>query len=63
MLLLISDLDVTQEELSIFDQMYREAKQNPTRPESQFEVVWLPIIDTSLPWTEAKQKQFETSQT
>ncbi|KAL1804509.1 hypothetical protein DCAR_0936160 [Daucus carota subsp. sativus] len=61
-LLLISELDFSQEELSLFDSMYREAKQNPSRPESHHEVVWLPITDRSTPWTNEKQQQFESSQ-
>lgn len=62
MLLLISDLDLSQVELSILDQMYRESRQNPDRPESQYEVVWLPIVDRTIPFTEQKQKQFEAIQ-
>lgn len=61
-LLLISELDFSQEELSLFDGMYREAKQNPSRPESHHEVIWLPITDRSIPWNEEKQQQFENSQ-
>ncbi|KAI3744753.1 hypothetical protein L1987_57844 [Smallanthus sonchifolius] len=33
-LLLVSDLDLAPDELTVLDQMYREARQNPTRPES-----------------------------
>ncbi|GAB4829294.1 hypothetical protein Ancab_018962 [Ancistrocladus abbreviatus] len=58
-LLLISDLDLSHEELSILYQMYQESRQHPTREESQHEVVWLPIVDRSTPWNESKQKQFE----
>ncbi|KAL2903442.1 Protein SIEVE ELEMENT OCCLUSION B [Bienertia sinuspersici] len=61
-LLLISDLDISHEELSILDQMYQESRQHPTRMESQYEVVWLPVIDRSTPWNEQKQKQFESLQ-
>ncbi|GMH01541.1 hypothetical protein Nepgr_003380 [Nepenthes gracilis] len=56
-LLLISDLELSHEELSILDQMYQESRQYPTRAESQYEVVWLPVDST--PWNETKQKQFE----
>ncbi|KAJ4961251.1 hypothetical protein NE237_021161 [Protea cynaroides] len=61
-LLLISDLDISQEELSILDQMYRESRDLPIKPESQFEVVWLPVVERSLPWTEEKEIQFERLQ-
>lgn len=61
MLLLISDIDLPQEELSILDQMYREARQNPTKPDSQYEVVWLPIVPNlrTTPWTDEHQSKFE----
>ncbi|XP_057542530.1 protein SIEVE ELEMENT OCCLUSION B-like isoform X1 [Amaranthus tricolor] len=61
-LLLISDLELSNEELSILDQMYQESRQHPARMESQYEVVWLPIVDKSTPWTEQRQKQFESLQ-
>ncbi|KAM7484165.1 hypothetical protein LguiA_000174 [Lonicera macranthoides] len=61
-LLLISDLDLSQEELTILDQMYRDSRQQPARPESQYEVVWLPIVDRTTPFTEQKQKHFEAIQ-
>ncbi|KAL5793288.1 hypothetical protein ACOSP7_001882 [Xanthoceras sorbifolium] len=63
-LLLISDLDISQEELSILEQIYNEARQqHGTRHESLYEVVWLPILDPAIPWTETKQQQFENLQT
>ncbi|KAL5829285.1 hypothetical protein ACOSQ3_018753 [Xanthoceras sorbifolium] len=61
-LLLISDLDVSNDELFILEQMYQESRQHPTRTESQYEVVWMPIVDRTTPWTEAKQQQFESLQ-
>ncbi|KAJ4729343.1 protein SIEVE ELEMENT OCCLUSION B-like [Melia azedarach] len=61
-LLLISDLDILQEELSILEQIYTESRQYPTRHESQYEVVWLPVIDPAIPWTDTKQKQFDSLQ-
>lgn len=61
-LLLISDLDISHEELTILDQMYQESRQQASRMESQYEVVWLPVINRSTPWTEQKQKQFEALQ-
>ncbi|KAL9672815.1 hypothetical protein QQ045_029068 [Rhodiola kirilowii] len=58
-LLLVSDLDISTEELSILEQIYNESR---TRGESQFELVWMPIVDQNMPWTELKQKQFESLQ-
>lgn len=56
-LLLISDLDLSIVELSMLDQIYRESRQNKTRSESDYEVVWMPIVES--PWTEDKQVKFE----
>lgn len=62
-LLFISDIDLSHDpELYILDQMYTESRQHPTRPESQYEIVWLPVGDRSTPWNETKQKQFESLQ-
>lgn len=56
-LLLISDLDISIVELSMLDQIYRESRQNKTRAESDYEVVWMPIVEPT--WTEEKQTKFE----
>ncbi|KAI6686631.1 hypothetical protein NL676_032544 [Syzygium grande] len=61
-LLLISDIDLPHEELYVLEQMYQEAKQVPSRMESQYEIVWIPVIGRSTPWNEEKLKQFETLQ-
>ncbi|CAL1391622.1 unnamed protein product [Linum trigynum] len=61
-LLLISGLDILQEEIAILEQIYNEARIDPTRHDIQYEVVWLPILDPSVPWTDGKQKQFESLQ-
>eukprot|EP00258_Populus_trichocarpa_P017390 XP_006378256.2 protein SIEVE ELEMENT OCCLUSION B [Populus trichocarpa] len=61
-LLLISDLEISHEELSMLQQMYSEAREQPGRPESQYEVVWLPVVDRSSPWSETKHKLFEDFQ-
>ncbi|KAK9675507.1 hypothetical protein RND81_11G011000 [Saponaria officinalis] len=64
-LLLITDLDISEEELSILEQMYqesRDSRQHPGRLESHYEVVWVPVVDRTHPWTEQKQKQFENNQ-
>lgn len=62
-MLLISDLDISQDELAILEQIYNEARQQATRHENLYEVVWLPIVDPAIPWTDAKQQQFENLQT
>ncbi|KAK4373165.1 hypothetical protein RND71_008549 [Anisodus tanguticus] len=62
-LLLLSDLDIATQEFFVLHHMYEESKAQPSRPESQYEVVWLPVVDKNLsPWTEAKQMKFEEVQ-
>ncbi|TXG56162.1 hypothetical protein EZV62_017475 [Acer yangbiense] len=58
-LLLITDLDVSLDELMILQQTYQDSRQHLTRTESQYEVVWMPIMDSTAQWTEDKQKKFE----
>ncbi|KMS97264.1 hypothetical protein BVRB_7g177090 isoform C [Beta vulgaris subsp. vulgaris] len=43
----------------ILDHIYRESRM---RPELQYEIVWVPIIDNSVPWTDAEQHKFEQLQ-
>nr|GMD13296.1 protein SIEVE ELEMENT OCCLUSION B-like [Ipomoea batatas] len=57
--LLVSDLEIPNEVVSMLRHMYHDSKQDPSRPESQFEVVWLPIVDRRSAWTEAKDRQFQ----
>ncbi|KAJ7957669.1 Protein SIEVE ELEMENT OCCLUSION B like, partial [Quillaja saponaria] len=61
-LLFITGLDLAQEELMILDQMYQESRQDPTRAESEYEVVWLPVVDRTIPWNEVKQNKFDNMQ-
>ncbi|KAL8137857.1 hypothetical protein V2J09_003858 [Rumex salicifolius] len=61
-LLLISDLEIPSEELSMLYQIYNVSRESPTKPESQYEVVWIPVVDRSIPWDDTKQKQFEDLQ-
>ncbi|XVF60171.1 hypothetical protein PTKIN_Ptkin08bG0022900 [Pterospermum kingtungense] len=58
-LLLISDLDILQDEVVILEQIYHESWSHPTMQESQYEFVWLPVLDPSVPWSEIKQDKFE----
>ncbi|KAJ9176285.1 hypothetical protein P3X46_011617 [Hevea brasiliensis] len=59
-LLYISDLELPHEELAMLEQMYTESRDQPTRTESQYEVVWLPVVDRSTQWNDAKQSQFDS---
>ncbi|KAE8023572.1 hypothetical protein FH972_009250 [Carpinus fangiana] len=61
-LLFISDLELSRDELSMLEQMFVEARSHPARLESQYEVVWLPVLDRSTPWNDTKRKQFEALQ-
>lgn len=62
-LLLLSDLDIAPEELFILHHMYAESKAQPSRPESNYEVVWIPVVDKRVTtWTEEKQMKFEQVQ-
>lgn len=63
MLLYITDLrHVSDQELMIFEQMYQESRQESARLESQYEVVWLPVVDKAKPWTQVKKNKFERLQ-
>ncbi|XP_024196631.1 protein SIEVE ELEMENT OCCLUSION B [Rosa chinensis] len=56
-ILFLTDLNILHEnEYMIVQQMYVEKRHKPMKPESQYEVVWVPIVDT---WTEDKYEQFE----
>ncbi|XP_059657798.1 protein SIEVE ELEMENT OCCLUSION B-like [Cornus florida] len=61
-LLFISDLELSHEEQSILEQMYNESREDPKSPERLYQVLWLPVVDRSAPWNDAKQKQFEYTQ-
>ncbi|XP_031380311.1 protein SIEVE ELEMENT OCCLUSION B-like [Punica granatum] len=62
-LLLISGLDISQEELSILEQIHSESKMHASRHENPYEVVWIPVFDRSkTQWTDEMQKQFEALQ-
>ncbi|XP_058227605.1 protein SIEVE ELEMENT OCCLUSION B-like [Rhododendron vialii] len=62
-LLLISSLDISPDELSILEQIYNESRQHATRLDNLYEVVWIPIVDRRVQqWTDPMQKQFESLQ-
>lgn len=58
-MLLISDLDLSTDELPILVQFYQEAQ---TRQEVQYEIVWLPIVNMSVPWNEGQEQKFKQLQ-
>ncbi|XP_021299174.1 protein SIEVE ELEMENT OCCLUSION B [Herrania umbratica] len=59
-LLLISSLDFSSDELAILEQIYNESRVHATRLESQYEVVWIPVVDRSVvPLTDEIQTKFE----
>ncbi|XAR51937.1 hypothetical protein NMG60_11006745 [Bertholletia excelsa] len=57
-LLLISSLDISQDELAILEQTYNESRQ-VARVDHLYELVWIPMVDRSIEWTEQMQTQFE----
>jgi hypothetical protein len=61
-LLLISGLNISQDELSILEQIYNESRLHPTRLESQYELVWIPVVDSSTTGIDSIEKQFENMQ-
>ena len=62
MLLLISGLDISNDELSILEQIYNESRQHGTRLDSQYEVVWIPVVDHSVRWSDPMKDRFESIQ-
>ncbi|KAK6928414.1 Sieve element occlusion, N-terminal [Dillenia turbinata] len=60
-LLLISGLDITHEELSILKLIHNESRVE-TRLERRYEVVWVPIVDHNISWSDSMQQGFESLQ-
>ncbi|KAJ6775845.1 PROTEIN SIEVE ELEMENT OCCLUSION B-LIKE [Salix koriyanagi] len=61
-LLLISGLDISNDELSILEQIYNESRQHGARLDSQYEVVWIPVVDHSVQWSDPMKDRFESIQ-
>ncbi|KAL9404168.1 hypothetical protein Peur_001140 [Populus x canadensis] len=61
-LLLISGLDMSTDELSILEQIYNESRHHGARLDSQYEVVWVPIVDRSVQWSDPMKGKFESMQ-
>ncbi|XP_074318130.1 protein SIEVE ELEMENT OCCLUSION B-like [Silene latifolia] len=55
-LLLISGLDISNNELYLIEQSYTESRVHG------YEIVWIPVLDRSQQWTDTMQIQFETLQ-
>ncbi|KAF7838228.1 protein SIEVE ELEMENT OCCLUSION B-like [Senna tora] len=54
-LLLISDLDLSQEEIMILDNLYKDAR---SRGDTHYEMVWIPIVSKSA-WNDLNKRKFE----
>ena len=54
-LLLISDLDLSQEEIIILDNLYKDAR---SRGETHYEMVWIPVVDPRA-WNDMGRQKFE----
>ncbi|PKA54490.1 hypothetical protein AXF42_Ash000324 [Apostasia shenzhenica] len=55
-MLLITDLDISHEELFVLMQIYSDAHHG--KIERHYEVVWLPVTDRHHPWTESREEDF-----
>ncbi|KAF5739583.1 hypothetical protein HS088_TW12G00792 [Tripterygium wilfordii] len=59
-LLLISGLDISQDELSILEQIYNESRHHAARLDSQYEVVWIPVVERDISWDDSSERKFGT---
>ena len=59
MLLPVSSLDLSVEEILVLDHMYRDHKASE---ECNYVIVWLPIVDRSIAWDDGYQQKFEQLQ-
>ncbi|MQL74562.1 hypothetical protein Taro_006919 [Colocasia esculenta] len=55
-ILFISDLDISHEELFILVQIYNDTHQG--KLERNYEILWLPVTDRYLAWTPAREEEF-----
>ncbi|MFS7956327.1 putative sieve element occlusion [Helianthus anomalus] len=58
-LLLISRLDLSPDELSILEQIYSESRFQGSRMDALYNLVWVPIVDPYIDYTDAMHTQFE----
>lgn len=59
MLLLISDLQLSHEEIEVLAVLYTDSKATHN---IEYEVVWLPVVNNSKPWTEEDKNKFNELQ-
>ncbi|KVI06803.1 hypothetical protein Ccrd_014842 [Cynara cardunculus var. scolymus] len=52
-------VDMSNEELSILEDIYGESRIQGTRMDALYEIVWMPIIDPSVQYTDAMDRKFE----
>ncbi|WCJ21226.1 Protein SIEVE ELEMENT OCCLUSION B [Euphorbia peplus] len=58
-LLLISGLDISSDTLAVLEQIFNESRIFGIRMENQYEVVWIPVVDHRVPYSDGMEKQFE----
>ncbi|KAI3761752.1 hypothetical protein L1987_52174 [Smallanthus sonchifolius] len=58
-LLLISGLDMARDELSFLEAVYSESRAQGTRMDAPYEIVWMPIVDPSVQYTNEMDRKFE----
>ncbi|GKA40862.1 sieve element occlusion B-like protein [Tanacetum coccineum] len=58
-LLLISDLDITHEEVLVLTHIYKESR---IQQDLQYEVVWVPVVDHLMTWNDSHQHKLEQLQ-
>ena len=52
-LLLISDLDISHEEVLVLTQIYKDSR---IQSDLNYEVVWVPVVDDQRPWNDSQDK-------
>ncbi|XP_051133191.1 protein SIEVE ELEMENT OCCLUSION B-like [Andrographis paniculata] len=55
-LLLISDLEISHDEIRLLDGMYLESR---ARPELNYDIVWLPLVENATSMTEELEHRFD----
>ncbi|PWA85166.1 sieve element occlusion [Artemisia annua] len=58
-LLLISDLDITHEEVLVLTHIYKDSRM---QPDLHYEVVWVPVVDPLMTWNDSHQHKLEQLQ-
>ncbi|KAL7590005.1 hypothetical protein Lser_V15G40719 [Lactuca serriola] len=58
-LLLISGVEMSSEELSILEEIYMESRIQGARGKALYEVVWMPIVSLSVEYTDEIDRKFE----